>query len=179
VIGADTSEGDGNDYSTAAVVCVQTLEEVASFQGHLKPFKFAHLLKKMCELFSAGKKKPILAVERNNHGHAVLQELEEHIKYKKLYRAKDGKTGWLSTKVTRPVMIDQFLDALHEQDLKINSKFILKECTTLVSKNGKIQAAEGKHDDGVIAASIALQVALENAKKIRLYENVKDAILVG
>ena len=55
-------------------------------------------------------------------------------------------------------MIDKFIDALELDYLKIYDKDILSECLTLIDNNGKIEAASGKHDDLIIACSIALQV---------------------
>jgi hypothetical protein len=80
-IGADTSEGIGGDFSVACVCEISERKQVAMLRGHYSPIEFAHKLKELALKYSqAGRIPALVAVERNNHGHAVLLELEEHIK---------------------------------------------------------------------------------------------------
>jgi len=55
---------------------------------------------------------PLVAVERNNHGHAVILELNESPELPNLYVHKDDKLGWLTDRISRPLMIDGFIDAV-------------------------------------------------------------------
>jgi hypothetical protein len=178
VVGADVSQGIGGDYSAASVLCIQDREEVASFRGQISPFLFAKKLKWLCDFFSSGYRLPLLAVESNNHGHAVLLELVENIGYQNLFFAKPEQPGWLTNSVTRPVMLDQLIEAVSSEGLAINSKQTLHEMITLVEEKGKIQAATGKFDDCVIATAIAFQMLMLNTSKIKLYENIGRNILV-
>jgi len=179
IIGADTSQGvDGGDYSTASVIRVDTKEEVACYRSRLKPIKFAHKLKEIGKYYSKGYLRPLIGVEKNNHGHAVLQELTDHIQYPNIYYYKPGEPGWLNNSVTRPILMNDGIEAVESMFVTIKSKETLKEMLTLVNKNGKIQAAEGKHDDCVMATFIAIQLLLEIAHKIKDYENVSESILI-
>ena len=47
----------------------------------------------------------MIAVERNNHGFAVIVALEQN-GYCNLYR-QGGQTGWLTTTASRPRMIER------------------------------------------------------------------------
>jgi hypothetical protein len=178
IIGADTAQGIDGDYCTASVLRSDTRDEVAFYRGKLKPIRFAHKLKDICKIYSKGHKKPLLGVEKNNHGHAVLQEITEHIKYENVYHYKKGEPGYLTTSLTRPVMVNEGIEAIESGFVSIKSKETLREMLTLVNNNGKIEAAKGKHDDCVMATFIAIQLLLEIANRIKDYENIKGAILV-
>lgn len=177
VIGADTAEGIKEDYSVAVVLEATTLVQVAILRGHFKPSEFARKIDELAKMYSPRGEPPLVAVERNNHGHAVLLELNEHIKYPNLFVDKDDKLGFLTDKVSRPIMIDSFIDALEHKRLTIHDKDILYECLNLVSINNKIQAQTGKHDDCIMATAIALQMAIKKRSEIFLYSRLKDKIL--
>lgn len=178
VIGADPAEGVGGDFSHATCYDVERRCEVATLRGQFKPVVFARRLKDFAAKYAHGHRWPLLAVEKNNHGHAVLQELIEHTDYPNLYFSKPDSPGWHSNSVTRPIMIDQLIDAVEDDQIKINDILALNELMTLINKNGKIEAATGKHDDSVIATAIALQMILQEHAKVKLYDNVKGSIIV-
>jgi hypothetical protein len=189
VIGADTAEGVGGDASCASVMDVSTLEEVATLWGNKwKPSVFAKHLYDLGERYQAGGMFPLLAVERNNHGHAVLQELDEdHLGYPNLYHRildpqteeRDERPGWVTDKVTRPIMIDAYIDGVENKTAHIKDRQTLAECLTLVTNDsGKIEAAEGKHDDRVIAGAITLQLATQEGRTLRVYTDIGSKIRV-
>jgi hypothetical protein len=178
VCGADCAEGVGGDYSTGVILDARSREQVATIRGHIKPYDFAHALNDLCLRYhTGGRPYPLLAVERNNHGHAVLLELDDHIRYPNLYRAKDERVGWITDKVTRPIMVDTFIDGVENSTIILNDPDTLSECLTLVSENGKIQAAQGKHDDCVIANAIGVQMCIE-CGVLDLYDNISEKIRV-
>ncbi len=188
VAGADCAEGVGGDKSYGVVLDARSREVVATLCADVKPYEFAELLNKMCTYFRApGRPFPMLAVERNNHGHAVLLQLEEHIRYSNLFyrikstdqtgkQIKDDRPGWVTDKVSRPIMINAFVDAVENSYLTLNDPYIINECLTLVNNEGKIEAAENKCDDSIIASSIALQLAIEMGGNLVLYDDLKSKI---
>lgn len=177
VIAADPAEGVKKDFSVAVVIDVQDLEIVAKSRGQWKPSLFAEKLNELGKLYSSpGNNFPICVVERNNHGHAVLLALDEIHCYPNLYVDKDDRLGWRTDSISRPMMMDAFIDAVEEKHLKINDKDILAECLTLIDNNGKIEAADGKHDDCITSSAIGLQVCLMNRSSI--YEDIERRILV-
>ena len=175
VIGADTSQGIGRDFCVAIAYCVET--KAAILRGHFSPFHFAKKLAELCEIFSTRDKMPLLAVERNNHGHAVIQELAHHLHYSNLYEADDGRLGWNTNSVTRPIMLNEFITAIEEQTVKLNSPVTFMELMTLVNNHGKIEAALGKHDDCVVAGAIGLQLLIGETRTTILYEDIDKAIM--
>lgn len=180
VCGADTAEGKGGDYSVATMFEVKTMKQVAQIRSNRwKPRVFADKILDLCNRYSKpGREKPLLAVELNNHGHAVLLQLEEHIMYPNLYEYKDNNKGWLTNSVTRPIMLDCFIDSVEDGIVVLNSNDTLNECLTLVNNKGKIEAEEGEHDDCIIAASIAIQMCILQKSNLSLYDNLEDTILV-
>lgn len=177
VCGADVAEGVRKDYSVGVIIEVESKQVVAKIRGQWKPTDFADKLFELCKMYSSPQKGyPILAVERNNHGHAVLLKLNEVLNYSALYVHTDDRLGWLTTSVTRPIMINAFIDSVEDGPLVVNDKEILTECLTLVDDDGKIVASEGKHDDCVIATAIALQIAFANS--LTVYDNLENRILL-
>lgn len=176
--GADVAEGVRKDWSVGVMLDIESKEVVAKLRGQWKPSDFAKKLNEMCKLYSrSGSQCPILAVERNNHGHAVLLELNEHLSYPNLFvNPQDERLGWYTNSITRPIMINAFIDCIEDRLLKVNDKELLTECLTLIDNNGKIEAADGKHDDCVVATSIALQIALTNS--VSIYDGIENKILL-
>jgi hypothetical protein len=187
VIGADTAEGVEGDASAAHVFEVRSREQVASFHSNkIKPSEFAQVLKKMAEMYDVGYPGPLLAVERNNHGHAVILYLDEVLGYTNLFRTKkenkktdmdEVRIGWTTDRVTRPLMIDTLIEGVEHGTITLNDKDTLAQCLTLVNNDGKIEAEEGKHDDLVIAAAISIQMCIEEGV-FALYDNIAGKIKI-
>lgn len=175
VIGADTAEGVRKDYSTATVICVEDKEEVAFFRSNtVKPHEFAEHLTRLGKLYNNARIIP----ERNNHGHAVISHLLNVCRYGNIWKDRDELPGHRTTAISRPLLIDTFIEAVEDGIFKINSKEIISECLTLVDNNGKIEAESGKHDDSVISTALAIKLALEYLPKINIYKNIDSYLLV-
>lgn len=177
VIGADTSEGVGGDASAASVIDIYTREQVATIHGQFKPYDFAYELVRLAEFYAKGDIWPELAVERNNHGHAVLLQLNEHCRYPHLYVHTDDRIGWVTDRVTRPIMLDAFIDGVENQTTKLLDTGTLKECLTLVCEDGKIEAGTGKTDDRIMAFAVALQLCIKSTVS-SLYDNIGSMIRI-
>ncbi|HEY3927195.1 MAG TPA: terminase [Candidatus Koribacter sp.] len=151
VIGVDPAGGgvDG-DYSAAEVIEAGTGMQVAEYCGHQTPAELALGVVVMGRRYNDA----LLVVERNNHGHAVIAELER-LGYTNLYE-KNNQLGWLTTVASRPRMIEQFAAMLRNEPEKINSKRLLEECKTFVRReDGSGAAMSGAHDDLVMAMGMA------------------------
>jgi len=178
VIGADVAEGVRSDYSVATCFCVEDKREVAFFRGHLSPSEFADKIHQMGKLYSRANLWPQVMVERNNHGHATILKLVEVLRYPGLWVAPDEKIGHHTTTLTRPLLIDTFVEAVNTDLFEIRSRDTFAECLTLVDNNGKIEAEEGKHDDAVFATALAVKLALEYLPKVNIYKNIETKVLV-
>ena len=71
-----------------------------------------------------------------------------------------SKEGWKTTAVTRPLMIAELDESLVHGKLLIPCIDTLEEMANFVhNEDGKAAAANGHHDDLVMALCIALQLA--------------------
>ena len=163
VAGADTSEGvSGGDYSCMVVLDRERCEEVATLYGLFPPPVFA----RKCAELALRYNNALLGVERNNHGHTVLNILKSRSGYNNLYHHREynsttrsRKLGWDTNLRTKPIMIDELAQAISEGSLAINDPEFVRECLTYVyNDNGGTGAQNGCHDDRVIAMAIALQM---------------------
>ena len=164
VAGVDVSEGvDGGDYSTVVLWDRKTGEEVAFYRGLCAPDKLATIVNKLGLEYG----KALVVVEVNNHGLTTLTVLKQ-LAYPSLYYRPTNfetvgvsytdKLGWRTTKLTRPLLIDDLAQALRDKVLTIHSKEILDEMVTFVYDiNNNMVAQDGYHDDGIFASGIGYQ----------------------
>lgn len=166
-IGADVA--DSGDYCSADVMDRVTGEIVAHWHGHIEPDLFGVELYKLGYLYQYDKENPAyIAVERNGLGIAALLVLKRK-GYPRLYyqdvldersKKKTRKYGYVTTKITKPIMIGDLSQALREGSFKPSSLEQLDEMRAFAyDKNGGMNCLTG-HDDRVISAAIALQVHL-------------------
>jgi hypothetical protein len=178
VIGADPAEGVRSDYSVAVCYCVEDKREVAFFRSNtLRPEEFAKVIYQMGKLYSRADRWPTVIPERNNHGHALILALQ-YLGYPSLWSDTDEQFGHRTTVLTRPLLIDTFIEAIDSGLFDIRSRETFSECLTLVDNNGKIEAEDGKHDDTVIAAALAVKLSLERLPKVNVYKNIDTMVLV-
>ncbi len=164
VVGADVAEGvTGGDYSVAVVFDRETGEEVAFWRGHIAPDKFGALLNKIGRLYNDA----LMVVEINNHGLTTVTALK-NLLYPQMYFRRatfDGvatkwsdRLGWKTTSVTRPLMIDDFNEALRDGGLHLRSEELVDEMFTFVYDGGSnMVCLSGFHDDCIFAASVCFQ----------------------
>ena len=168
LIGADVGEGlEKSDFSSAGVFERDTMEQVAQLRGRWSPDIYATRLDRLARMYGVHSEGSyattvIVAVERNNHGHAVLLSLgklhDVGAPYS-IYRSRDKRRGWLTSNATRPVMVDQLEAALRLGEMTIHDAGTVDQLTSFHwSDEGRAEAEQGSHDDDVFAAGIALQV---------------------
>lgn len=183
VAGADTSEGVG-DYSVLKIINVTEQRDAFVYRARCGVDVFYKVCDKWCRKFNNA----LLAVERNNHGHAVLLGLENDCRYPRLYRTTTTKrlkvdeipiykTGWETNATSRPIMLDELKWAIEgdsdqdeehfEPEFTVLDIQLLKELLTFTEKDGKFEAEAGEHDDDIIATSIAYQVYKRNKRYTR------------
>lgn len=152
VIGADVAEGlEHGDFSDGALLDRDTWEELAVLHGHWEPDEFARRLNALSEVYEA-----MIAVERNNHGHAVLSMLRS-LGCPRIGIGHDDRQGWLSNVQTKPQSIDILATALRDELIVIHTEAALDELRIYrVMADGKTGAPEGYHDDRVMSRAIGL-----------------------
>lgn len=165
VIGADTA-GSGADYFTAKVIdntngkCVATLRK-QRFDEDL----FAE------QIYCLGKyyNDALIGVETNFSRHPV--RVLKSLGYTNLYVAKSLSTmsdktenyyGFITSSVTRPIIISNLVSIMRENIRLETDRETLREMTTFIKRDdGKWAAADGAHDDLVMASAIAHYIAID------------------
>ena len=163
--------GPDGDFAAIQVLDVRTGVQCAEFQQRIAPRELAKQAAALGREYASGTHPALLAVERNNHGHAVIAHLGGESRYPNLYEQK-GAVGWLTSAATRPEMIGLLADTLVTKPHLFRSRTLLEECRTFVTRTtGGSGAASGAHDDLVMAIALAHAVRAElkegTTKKIR------------
>lgn len=155
IVGVDPAGGGtGGDYACAQVIDRTTGMQCAELLGHYPPRELADRVAKLGRAYNDA----LIAVERNNHGHAVLAHLVDGEHCKNIYE-EGSQLGWLTSAASRPAMIENFVAILVAEPKLFHSKRLLGECRTFVRhENGETAAAAGSHDDCVMAMAVALAV---------------------
>jgi hypothetical protein len=158
VVAVDSAGGGPEgDFAAVQVIEQQTGLQCAELKERLAPAELAAVTAELARQYGGA----LVAVERNNHGSAVLAYLETRERYGRLYKQADER-GWLTSAVTKPEMIARLRVLLERGPGRFWSRRLLAECRTFVSgRGGKMGAAAGKHDDLVMAMAIAQAVREE------------------
>ena len=159
-ISCDVAEGlEKGDNSAFYVYDRVKAQDVAWYVGKCDTMVLAMLL----AYFGHWYGQAYLAVETNNHGHAVNQHLKQ-LSYPNLYMMgifteivdmESVRVGWTTNVQTRPIMCATLRDAVNEGvDGIYDHEFFNEAMTFIYNKNGKPEAEEGCLDDRVMAQAI-------------------------
>lgn len=160
IMALDCSEGVGGDPSGGVLINRETAEHAATIDGQFAPHDAAAVAVALCKEYNGA----LLAPERNNHGHAVIQAAYRELSYRNIYRHADGNHGWPTNSMTRPVMLDALEDAHRKGIWTTPDRHVLAQFRKfIVNRLGKSEAAQGEHDDLVIACAIAWSVRAQGA----------------
>jgi len=153
ILGVDAAGGGvGGDYACVEVIDQASGLQCAELYGHYTPEELAAQAAKLGREYNGA----LMVVERNNHGHAVLAMLERVEEYEPLFRYK-RYAGWVTTALTRPTMLERFGAILRGNAELFQSRKLMEECRAFVRHgDGRIAAAEGSHDDAIMAMAMAL-----------------------
>ena len=144
--------GDEGDYSAAQVIDSETGLQCAELRAHLPPLELAHAVTGLGREYNGA----WLVVERNNHGSGVLAYLRGVCGASRIY-GEGGQDGWLTSSLSRPVMIAALGAAIVDSPQLFQSERLLRECRSFVRlRNGRTGAQSGAHDDCVMSMAIAL-----------------------
>jgi hypothetical protein len=164
VMGVDVAEGvSGGDYSVAVIFDRENGEEVAKYRGYVAADRYG---RKLCE-WGLKYNKALMVIEINNHGLTTVTAVKNAM-YPNLYFRPskfDGmgtqwtdRLGWKTTRVTRPLMIDDLNEALRDGELTLHSRETFDEMLTFIFDDGNnMVSMPGFHDDCIFATAIAFQ----------------------
>ena len=174
IIGVDAAGGGSEgDYACAQVIERTMGLQCAEMHGHFPPLELARRVVMLGRKYENA----LVAVERNNHGYGVLAHIKD-MGYENIYQ-QGGQDGWLTSVVTRPAMIEHLAAVLVADPELFLSPRLLGEFRTFVRHaDGHAAAAEGAHDDCVMAMAVAHGVRREDAGRVARRRPVEMAALV-
>ena len=155
--------GSEGDYSAVQVVDIRTGMQCAELCCKAGGYELALEVKKLAKEYNEA----LVVVERNNHGAGILAYLTGVCRYPHIFE-QGGQQGWLTSTLSRPLMIGTLGAALVEASQMFSSGRFLRECRTFVRhRNGKMAAQSGEHDDCLMAMAMALEVRAELLAQVR------------
>jgi hypothetical protein len=165
VVAADTAQGvEGGDYDAAHVIDIETLKQVAVLRGKWDPDLYGKKLVRLATFYNQA----VLGIERNNHGHSVLNTVINYERYGNVYyhieyddqeSEEKKQPGFPTDQKTKPIMISDLQQAIREGSIVINHIGTIDELMSYVRLDGgKMGAQQGCHDDLVMALAIAIQI---------------------
>jgi len=169
LIVADVARGDGKDNSAFHIFELESMEVVAEYIGKPTPDDFADILWNVGAEYG----NPMLVIENNNIGYAVLKKLLDK-GYHNLYHSNKGDhqyvdpvtaqwksnviPGFTTSSKTRPLIVAKMEEFMRNKLIKINSNRLLSEMKTFIWHNGRPQAMRSYNDDLVMSFAIGCWV---------------------
>jgi hypothetical protein len=162
IVGVDCAEGQGenNDNSCFQIIDSSTLEQVAEFYSNLiLPHELSQVLNEVGTFYNSA----MIIIESMGAGGAVASSLQHNLYYDNLYYDttkinSSSKPGIKVGQANRPLILECLQNKIINKSLLVNSIRLVSELQTFeynpVTK--KAQAQKGKHDDAIMAMSIAL-----------------------
>ncbi len=158
LVAVDTAGGgSAGDFAAVQVIELASGLQCAELRERLPPIELARVAAALATEYGGA----LIAVERNNHGSGVLAYLDSVERYARVYE-QAGVAGWLTTAGSKPAMVSRLGALLAESPGMFASARMLAECRTFVRfENGSTGAANGAHDDCLMAMAVAQAVRAE------------------
>jgi hypothetical protein len=160
VVAVDTAGGGADgDFAAVQVIERESGLQCAELRQRLGTLELARVSAELAREYGGA----LIAVERNNHGSGVLAYLDSVEKYVRVYE-QGGVPGWLTTAGSKSGMVSRMGALLVESPEMFLSRRLLGECRTfLTMAGGRTGAANGAHDDCLMAMAIGQAVRAELA----------------
>ena len=151
VLGVDVGGGVGGDYSALCVVSVATRQVVYVERNNtISPAAWAHRVVQVASRYHGA----FVLAESNNHGHALLLEIQ-NCHYRNLWVNPLTGKPWVTT---LPSKLDAF-DTVREAAplMRVLDRVTHLELRSLTIPPGKVapEAPKGGHDDAAMACALA------------------------
>jgi hypothetical protein len=171
IIAADVAEGVGGDASSATIYRVNRgFKQVAVYHNNqISPDKFGAVLAELGREYNNA----FIAVERNNHGHSVINTLVNQENYYNLFEDDDDRYGWKTTSNSKYIMLDELDSAIRKDEININDWRLLNELLSVTKDKNGNASINGK--DRVAANAIAWQMR-KYVKRETVDQNILQAL---
>jgi len=187
VIGVDTAEGVGRDYSVIQVMKIteKQLVQVGTYHSNtIEMNRFANIVNDIGKLYFDA----LVLIEYNAQGVYIGNTLHEDLEYENIF-SEFGKPGIRLQSNNKKIGVSTFRDYLVNDGISIVDFETIKDMTNYIHYNNSYRAKKGTNDDCVSAlvllfyatttkrykeyADINMDLALyEEKNKQKLYENM-------
>tara|TARA_Y100001973_G_C5121140_1_gene292830 strand:- start:37 stop:972 length:936 start_codon:yes stop_codon:yes gene_type:complete len=166
---ADVARGDGKDNSAFHIIQLDDMKQVGEYIGKPTPDEFADIVHSVAGEYG----NPMVVIENNNIGFAVLKKLQDK-EYPNLYYSTKGDhqhvdpvtaqwqsnviPGFTTSSKTRPLIVAKMEEFMRNKLITINSNRLLSEMKTFIWQHGRPQAMRSYNDDLVMSFAIGCWV---------------------
>ena len=183
VLGGDTA-GEGSDYFTAHVINNITGKQVAVLKQQYNEIEYVKQVYCLGMFYNCA----LVGLENNfstyptqklaelNYPNQFVRKKEDQYnnKYEKSY-------GFKTTTITRPYILGQLQEIVHDNIDVIQDKDTLREMLTfIVNDKGRAEAEEGYHDDLVMALAISYYIRgqqdYKKSERDKKYRDIQEQI---
>jgi len=191
LIAADVARGDGKDNSAFHIFDLESMEVVGEYVGKPTPDDFADILFSVAAEYG----NPMLVIENNNIGYAVLKKLLDK-GYSNIYHSRKGDhqyvdpvsaqwqsnvvPGFTTSSKTRPLIVAKMEEFMRNKLIKVNSNRLLSEMKTFIWHSGRPQAMRSYNDDLVMSFAIGCwvrdTVIVESQKNVEYNKQMLSSI---
>lgn len=150
VIGVDPAEGNvHSDESVACVLDAETWAQVALLACRVEPATFAGYIVQLSGYYNDAD----IMVERNNHGHLVIREIQCD-GGPRVLNGYDKRPGWLSNVKGKPLLYGLLAAAVKEGACKVRDLETANQLASIEASS--LRAPAGLHDDRADAFALAV-----------------------
>jgi hypothetical protein len=191
LLSADVARGDGKDNSAFHIIQLEDMKQVGEYIGKPTPDDFADILYNVAKEYG----NPMLVIENNNIGFAVLKKLQDK-EYSNLYYTTKSDhqyvdpitaqwqtnviPGFTTSSKTRPLIVAKMEEFMRNKLITISSARLLSEMKTFIWHHGRPQAMRSYNDDLVMSFAIGCwvrdTVIIESQKNIEYSKSCVTAM---
>lgn len=170
---ADVASGTGEDYSCLQILNITTGEQAVEYKGKLKSELFAPIVKRWCETYDA-----LTDIDTTGgYGDNLITDLER-LKFKLLKTEENGEVKGLKfSGITRPKVVQRFVNYVETDSLKIKSIRVIAELKTFIWVNGRPDHMRGFNDDAIISIAGGIWLFETSFKQMQTAKNLSQQIL--
>ena len=126
--------------------------QVAQWHGHIEYDMIADIVEMIGQMYNRCR----ACVEIMNHGYTVVAGLKK-VNYP-MYETKPNEPGWITSKKTKPLMVDDLYRMSRDGQIHIRCKQTVSEMRVFKEENGKYNSETGCHDERVDTAGMACEM---------------------
>jgi hypothetical protein len=158
VVSGDPAEGNPTSDPSAMTVMNSFGEQVATYSYRAEPAVFASYMDQIGMYYNKAR----AMVERNNHGHTVIQWLKDNSRLE-IVKGIDKKPGWMSSSKGKSIMYASTAESLRDKKVIIHDKLTYDQLVSI--EGGTLRAPEGFFDDAADGFGLATQAVRGTAEK--------------